>query len=111
MSWRVGEDRGVSGSYGTDEEEARITRVVAKRAIRRLDIFEWVLIGGALLLAVLGGWVVAVVLSATLELPLRPTWIGGSLLLFGVPGAMTIRRIRREDREWNRSKESDEADG
>jgi len=100
----------VSGTLGPDEEAARITRVVAKRAIRRLDIFEWVMIGGALLLAVLGGWVVAVVLNTTLHLPFRPTWIGGSLLLFGVPGAMTIRRIRREDREWQRSKESDETD-
>ena len=111
MSWRVREDRGVSASHGTDEEAARITRVVAKRAIRRLDILEWVIIGGALLVAVVGGWVVALVLNATVALPFRPTWIGGSLLLFGVPGAMTIRRIRREDREWNRSKESDEADG
>jgi len=101
----------VSGTIGSDEEAARITRVVAKRAIRRLDIFEWVMIGGALLLSVLGGWVVAVVLDTTLDLPFRPTWIGGSLLLFGVPGAMTIRRIRREDREWQRSKESDETDG
>ncbi len=99
------------GPFGPDQEEARITRVVAKRAIRRLDIFEWVLICGALLLALLGGWVVAVVLKTTLDLPFRPTWIGGALLLFGVPGAMTIRRIRREDREWQRSKESDETDG
>jgi uncharacterized membrane protein len=101
----------VSSKLGPDEEEARIARVVAKRAIRRLDIFEWVLIGGALLLAVLGGWVVAVVRTATLDLPFRPAWVGGSLLLFGVPGAMTIRRMRREDREWNRSKESDDTDG
>lgn len=100
----------MSGSNRTDEEAARITRAVAKRAIRRLDILEWVMIGGALLLAVMGGWVVAVVLDATLDLPFRPTWIGGSILLFGVPGAMMIRRIRREDREWQRSKESDETD-
>ncbi len=101
----------MSGPRVTDEEAARITQAVAKRAIRRLDILEWVMIAGAVLLSLLGGWVVAVVLEATLDLPLRPVWIGASLLLFGVPGAMTIGRIRREDRERLRSKESDDIDG
>jgi hypothetical protein len=48
---------------GIDEEAARITREVTERAIRRLDVLEWVILAGAVLFAVIGGWMVAVLLG------------------------------------------------
>jgi uncharacterized membrane protein len=95
---------------GTDEEAARITREIAERAIRRLDVLEWVILAGAVLFAVIGGWVVAVLLGTAAGLPFTPVWIVASLLLFGAPGAFALRRTRREERERLRSRESEDTD-
>jgi len=85
-----------------------VTREVAARAIRRLDILEWVILAGAAVLAVAGGWLVAAVLSTGAGLPFGPVWIVAALLLIGVPGLVTIRRVRSENREHERRKQSDE---
>lgn len=96
---------------GTDEEAARITREITERAIRRLDVLEWVILAGAVVFAVIGGWVVAVLLGTAAGLPFTPVWIGASLLLFGVPGALALRQTRREERERLRNTESETIDG
>ena len=88
------------GSFG--EEAARATREVAARAIRRLDVLEWVILSGAILLALAGGALVALLLSVPFGFPFGITWIAASLLLFGIPGAVALRRIRREERERTR---------
>ena len=80
-------------------EEARVAREVASRAIRRLDILEWVILFGAVVLALVGGALLALVLSAPLGLAFRPTWLVASLLLFGVPAVIAVRRMRRDERE------------
>jgi uncharacterized membrane protein len=81
------------------DEEARLTHEVASRAIRRLDIFEWVLLGGIAVLASVGGFLVALLLSTPLGFAFRPTWVVASVLLFGVPGVIALRRMRRDERE------------
>lgn len=81
------------------EEESRLTHEVASRAVKRLDIFEWVLLMGIALLASAGGFLVALLLSASLAFSFRPTWVVASVLLFGVPGAIAIRRMRKDERE------------
>ena len=80
-------------------EEARLTHEIASRAIRRLDMLEWVILGGAGVFAMVGGAVVAWLLSASAGLSFRPTWVVASLLLFGVPGVIALRRLRRDERE------------
>lgn len=80
-------------------EEARLTREVTARAIRRLDFFEWVLLGGIAVLSAVGGFLVALILSSPLGFGFRPTWVVASLLLFGVPGAIAVRRIRKDERD------------
>ena len=80
-------------------EEARITREVASRAVRRLDILEWVMLAGAVVLSLVGGALVALLLETSMGLSFRPTWVAASLLLFGVPGVIAMKRMRRDDRE------------
>ena len=89
----------------SDEEEARVIREVAARAIRRLDLLEWVLFIGSALLAIGGGALVAWVLSASAELEFRPTWIVASIVLFVVPGLIALLHARRE--EHRRARRSD----
>ncbi|HEX9885315.1 MAG TPA: hypothetical protein VGA70_02465 [Longimicrobiales bacterium] len=78
----------------TEDLESRLTRQVAGRAIRRLGILEVMLLGGAMALALVAGALVAFVLDASLGWPFRPTWAAASLLLFILPGALTLRRHR-----------------
>ena len=80
-------------------EEARITREVASRAVQRLDILEWVMLAGAVVLSLVGGGLVALMVEASLGLSFRPTWMVASLLLFGVPGVIALKRMRRDERE------------
>jgi hypothetical protein len=100
----------MSRAQRSAEEDARITREVAERAIRRLDILEWVILTGVAALSIVGGWLVALVLSTATGMPFRPVWIVAALLLFGVPGGIAWRRARREDRERTQPTMSDESD-
>jgi hypothetical protein len=80
-------------------EEARVTREIASRAVRRLDLLEWVMLAGAMGLSLAGGALVALLLETSMGLSFRPMWVVASLLLFGVPGVIAIRRMRRDERE------------
>ena len=85
-----------------DEASVRRAREVAGRAIRRLDILEWVILLGAVVVALGGGALVALLVAEPLGWSVRGTWIVASLLLFGVPGAVVLRRTRWEEEEIRR---------
>ncbi|HSG08615.1 MAG TPA: hypothetical protein VLA36_09660 [Longimicrobiales bacterium] len=76
----------------------RRTREVALRAVRRLAVFEWVLLLGAMLVALVGGGVVAALLSTPLGVSFRGMWAVASLLMFVVPGGFALRRARQAER-------------
>ncbi|MCH2653252.1 MAG: hypothetical protein MK117_01860 [Gemmatimonadetes bacterium] len=80
---------------GTDQEDVRVTQEVTARAIRRLNVLEWVILGGAGLIAVLGGALVSWLIAAQLKVSFRLTWIGLSMLLLVVPGLIVILRSGR----------------
>jgi len=82
----------VNQTNGTDQEDVRVTQEVAARAIRRLNVLEWVILGGAGLIAVLGGALVSWLIAAQLKVSFRLTWIGLSMLLLAVPGLIVILR-------------------
>lgn len=82
-----------------DREAAALARLVARQAIRRLDILEWVIFVAGAALATLGGALAAWLLSPIAGWSFRWTWIGASLLLFVVPGAIAVVKIKREERE------------
>ena len=81
---------------GTDQEDVRVTQEVTARAIRRLNVLEWVILGGAGLIAVLGGALVSWLIASQLKVSFRSTWIGVSILLFAVPGLVVILRASRD---------------
>lgn len=69
------------------------------RAIRRLNALEYVILAGILILALLGGALLAILLEAGLGFPFRLTWIVGSLLLFVLPGVVVLGR----EKGWGRA--------
>lgn len=82
---------------GPDDETARITREITSRAIRRLDLLEWLIFVGAAALAILGGGLLALLLAEPLGFGFRPTWLVASLVLFIVPGTIAVLTLRREE--------------
>lgn len=70
------------------------TRRDMNRAIRRLDVLEWVLLAVIAALALGGGWVIAWLL-ADFGLPFQASWVMSAILLFAVPGAVVLLRERR----------------
>jgi len=79
------------------EHDARVTAEVARRAIRRLDILEWVFLGGAVGLATLGGGAIAWLFQSG-GVYFRVTWLVSSLLLLVVPGVIVMTTLRRAER-------------
>ena len=73
------------------------TRRMMERAVGRLNLFEYVLMGGAAIIALLGGAAVGWILQITAGIPFRISWFAVSLLLFIVPGTAVLRREARVD--------------
>jgi hypothetical protein len=86
-----GEDNGGEQPFD-DEEPFQGTREEMARAMRRLDVLEWMILAFAIIVALLGGAMVAFILSAGTELPFRATWAVISILLLAVPGIFVFGR-------------------
>jgi cobalamin biosynthesis protein CobD/CbiB len=71
------------------------TRRMMETAIRRLNVLEWVILGVAMALALLAGWLAAWLVVNVTGAPFRLTWAVSSLLFFIVPGWTVLRRERR----------------
>ncbi len=87
-------------SAAADAEVVRATREVAGRALRRLDMMEWVLFLVAAALSTGAGALVALLLAPLLHVSYRVLWVASSVVIFGVPGWLVVRRVRREEKEW-----------
>ncbi|MDH3206214.1 MAG: hypothetical protein OEO79_06355 [Gemmatimonadota bacterium] len=81
-----------------EKEDARVTSEVARRAIRRLDFLEWVILAAAVGLALGGGALVAWILAGSSSGNFRMVWMITSALLFIVPGAIVFARNKRDER-------------
>ncbi|TVR64368.1 MAG: hypothetical protein EA422_06480 [Gemmatimonadales bacterium] len=92
-----------------DEGGFQETRRDMQRAIRRLNVLEYMIVVAAVLLALAGGWVVAFLLSAGTDLPLRPTWAVLSLSLIIVPAAAVFgrERLRAKRRDHPEARDGD----
>jgi hypothetical protein len=82
-----------------EREAAKVTREVARRAVRRLDVLEWIILATTAALAVGGGGLVALLVGGRSGAGFRGTWIITSLLLLIVPGAVVSMRHRKDERE------------
>ena len=91
-------ERALAEQARADREAAEKAQVVTQRAIRRLDMLEWVIFGVGALLAMGGGAIFAAILTAAAGWDFRSTWIGASLLLFVVPGVVALAKIRKDER-------------
>lgn len=81
-----------------EREAAARAQEVTERAIKRLDLLEWVIFGAGALMAMAAGAGVAWVMGAMLGWPFRTTWMAASLLLFVIPGGAAIMKIRKDER-------------
>jgi len=86
-----------SGSR-SDREAAQAAHEVAQRAIRRLDILEWVMVAGVAVIALLGGAGIAWLLAGMAGLSFRTLWMAASLVLFVVPGTIAMIKMRNDER-------------
>lgn len=66
-----------------------------QRVIRRLSALEYVILAGALLLALLGGALAAWLLRVAAGFPFGVSWAVASLLLFVLPAAAVYGRELR----------------
>ncbi len=71
------------------------TRRMMETAIRRLNVLEYVILGVAMVLALLAGALAAWMVENLTGAPFRLTWAASSLLFFIVPGWVVLRRERR----------------
>jgi len=94
-----------------EREAAKVTSEVARRAIRRLDFLEWVILAMTAALAVGGGGLVALLLVGRSAPGFRGTWIATSLLLLIVPGALTLLRHRKDERHREAKESGTDEDG
>lgn len=78
------------------EEKARQGREAVAWVLRRLDVLEYLILFFALVLALIGGALVAWVLGSALDLPFRATWGIASVLLFILPGGFVYLREFRK---------------
>jgi hypothetical protein len=88
----------VSPGNAWEKEAARVTSEVARRAIRRLDVLEWVILAAAVGLAVGGGALLAWLLTGSSRENFRLIWMITSVLLFVVPGGIVLLRTKTEAR-------------
>lgn len=81
-----------------DARAAEALRVVTGRAVWRLNVMEYMMLGLAGALALVAGAVSALGLQAWAGLPFRPSWVVASLLFFVIPGVLVLGRERRARR-------------
>ncbi len=65
------------------------------RAIRRLDVLEYFILGAIAILSLLGGALIAFLAVQLLGVPFRITWAVASILVFVIPAAMVWGREAR----------------
>ena len=73
------------------------TRRMMETAIRRLNALEYVILAFAMALSLSAGALTAWILQNSTGVPFRISWVVASLLFFGVPGFLVLRRERRAE--------------
>ena len=93
------------------EDPHRGARKVMERAIWRLNVLEYLMLGMVAALALGGGALVAWIFMTSFGVPFRPSWVIASLLLFIIPGLVVFGRVWHKkpgaDRMDNRAEVSD----
>lgn len=69
------------------------------RAIRRLGVLEYVILGIIILLSLACGALIAFLATSLLEVPFRITWAVASILVFVIPAVLVWSREMRANRD------------
>ncbi|MAM02239.1 MAG: hypothetical protein CMH51_01600 [Myxococcales bacterium] len=85
----------------SDREAAARAQEVTQRAIRRLDLFEWLVWGVGALMALTAGAGIAWMMGVAAGWSFRPTWLVFSMLLFVIPGGVAIIQMRKDERGYD----------
>lgn len=91
-------ETGTGGAPGEGPDDDRFagTRESLRRARSRLNALEFILLGGAAIFSLVGGALLAYLISAGSDLPFRSTWFVTSIVIFLVPaGIVYIRELRQ----------------
>ncbi len=99
-----------NGPLEATPEETREARKAIRRAIKRLNVLETIIIGAAVVIALGGGWLGALLARGMFDLPFRTTWMVLSVLFFVVPAAVAWTIERRGRRARRRKKEEADRD-
>lgn len=91
-------------------KETREAREAISRAIKRLNVLETVIIGVAVIIALGGGWLGALLARGMFDLPFRTTWMVLSLVFFIVPGILAWTMERRGRRKQRRKAQAADRD-
>lgn len=81
------------------------------RAVRRLNILEYVILVAAAGMSLGGGALVALLLRELTDAPFRILWFISSLVLFSVPGFFVLRRESQHHPSSHGTDIQDQADG
>lgn len=80
---------------GSQRKEDEAGREALTWVLRRLDVLEYLILFLAVVLALIGGALLAWVLTSALGFSFRWSWAAGSLLLFILPGGFVYLRELR----------------
>ena len=96
-----------------ESADALEARATLNRAMRRLNVLELILLGAAVIAALGGGWLAALLGARAFDLPFRATWITASLAFFIIPAllALGIERLKRRAARKNGDGTDDKGDG
>ena len=94
-----GDGKGVApvsrrGEASGEEPVPPHLRKVVDRAVRRLEVFEWIILFGVGVFSIAGGALVAVLASDLLGAPFRAVWVLSAVAFFGIPGWLVLWRNR-----------------
>ena len=84
-------------AHDPDPADVQAVRAALKRAARRLNVLELIILGAAAIAALAGGWLAAFLAGRAFGLPFGTTWVVSSLALFLIPAlaAFLVDRRRR----------------
>lgn len=87
-------------------QDALEAREAVSRAIKRLGVLETIIIGAAVIIALGGGWLGALLARGMFDLPFRTMWMVLSIVFFVVPAAISLGMERRGRRKRRREAEA-----
>lgn len=80
-----------------DPADVQAVRAALKRASRRLNVLELIILSAAAIAAITGGWLAALLAGRAFDLPFRTTWLVSSLTLFVIPAVAALLVNRRRE--------------